>query len=399
MSRISNIGGSAAAQTGVTSLAKQGSTAITGAVTLSEGSNISLSQVGQNIAISATSSLTPPGGATTQVQFNDGGSFGGDADFVWNKTTNVLTLPTVSSPSGSILRIQNSTDFAAMEIADNGNDLILYTNGPSLDLNTAGSVLHGGNTSLTIDQCSSMAFSATNSFTLATANVSLDLEDAANSILQPAGTNKFGLKNNSSGITALFDTSILASSDKSFKFPNSSGTFALLEATNAFSSNNTIAGYLRVGSNTAPSNTTAGDLTFIRGFMSGEQTITNAVTTYSKAYGARWNDDNDALIVSDNPAWASSKSNTMTYKVYAGDASAGQFSWNDHNGNVRASLDAFTGNLIVSNTVAASMLMGQVAPTTDQTVTAGYSVYIADHYEIASGKFLDIGSGSVFEVG
>jgi hypothetical protein len=33
-----------------------------------------------------------PGGSDTQVQFNDGGAFGGDSDFTWNKTTNVLTL-------------------------------------------------------------------------------------------------------------------------------------------------------------------------------------------------------------------------------------------------------------------------------------------------------------------
>jgi hypothetical protein len=32
-----------------------------------------------------------PGGSDTQVQFNDGGAFGGDADLTWNKTTNVLT--------------------------------------------------------------------------------------------------------------------------------------------------------------------------------------------------------------------------------------------------------------------------------------------------------------------
>lgn len=31
-------------------------------------------------------------GSDTQVQFNDGGNFGGDADFIWNKTTNTLTL-------------------------------------------------------------------------------------------------------------------------------------------------------------------------------------------------------------------------------------------------------------------------------------------------------------------
>ena len=33
-----------------------------------------------------------PGGSNTQVQFNDAGIFGGDVDFTYNKTTNVLTV-------------------------------------------------------------------------------------------------------------------------------------------------------------------------------------------------------------------------------------------------------------------------------------------------------------------
>lgn len=33
-----------------------------------------------------------PGGTDTQVQFNDGGVFGGDAAFTWNKTTNLLSI-------------------------------------------------------------------------------------------------------------------------------------------------------------------------------------------------------------------------------------------------------------------------------------------------------------------
>ena len=33
-----------------------------------------------------------PGGSNTQVQFNDGGAFGGDAGMVYNKTTDTLTL-------------------------------------------------------------------------------------------------------------------------------------------------------------------------------------------------------------------------------------------------------------------------------------------------------------------
>lgn len=33
-----------------------------------------------------------PGGSTTQIQFNDAGAFGGDADLTWDKTTNTLGL-------------------------------------------------------------------------------------------------------------------------------------------------------------------------------------------------------------------------------------------------------------------------------------------------------------------
>ena len=55
-----------------------GSVSITGSLTLN----------GSAISAGGTS----PGGSDTQVQFNDGGSFGGDSDMVWNKTTNVLTV-------------------------------------------------------------------------------------------------------------------------------------------------------------------------------------------------------------------------------------------------------------------------------------------------------------------
>lgn len=41
--------------------------------------------------LNLTGSSTP-GGANTQVQFNDSGTFGGDADLTWNKTTNTLTI-------------------------------------------------------------------------------------------------------------------------------------------------------------------------------------------------------------------------------------------------------------------------------------------------------------------
>jgi len=37
-------------------------------------------------------SVNSPGGSNTQVQFNDSGQFGGDADFTWDKTGNILTI-------------------------------------------------------------------------------------------------------------------------------------------------------------------------------------------------------------------------------------------------------------------------------------------------------------------
>lgn len=40
-----------------------------------------------------------PGGSTTQVQFNDAGAFGGDADFTWDKTTNTMSLGVAATPA------------------------------------------------------------------------------------------------------------------------------------------------------------------------------------------------------------------------------------------------------------------------------------------------------------
>ncbi len=40
-----------------------------------------------------------PGGATTQIQFNNAGAFGGDADFTWTLASNVLQLGSVATPA------------------------------------------------------------------------------------------------------------------------------------------------------------------------------------------------------------------------------------------------------------------------------------------------------------
>jgi hypothetical protein len=61
--------------------------------TLVAGTNISFSTTPTTITINGTAATL--GGTDTQVQFNDSGAFGGDADFTWNKTTNVLSATNV----------------------------------------------------------------------------------------------------------------------------------------------------------------------------------------------------------------------------------------------------------------------------------------------------------------
>lgn len=48
---------------------------------------------------------------------------------------------------------------------------------------------------------------------------------------------------------------------------------------------------------------------------------------------------------------------------------------------------------------AGSLNLNQLAPTGDQSITAGYCVYTSDYYEIADGFMLDILVDSVFEIG
>lgn len=72
-----------------------------------------------------------PGGSNTQVQFNDGGSFGGDAGMTYNKTTDALTV--AGSVTTAALTTTGVNSFT-------GNDLTVYTAMPALavDVTKAG---------------------------------------------------------------------------------------------------------------------------------------------------------------------------------------------------------------------------------------------------------------------
>ena len=83
-----------------------------------------------------------PGGSDTQVQFNDNGAFGGDADLTWNKTTNVLgvggdidlddggtyttTLQTITPTANRTISLPDSTGTVALVAGSSGQ--LVYNN-------------------------------------------------------------------------------------------------------------------------------------------------------------------------------------------------------------------------------------------------------------------------------
>jgi hypothetical protein len=85
---------------------------------------------------------TSPGGSTTQVQFNNAGAFGGDADLTWNSTTNVLgvtgdvnlsdggtyttTLQTITPTAARTISLPDATGTVALVAGSSGQ--VLYNN-------------------------------------------------------------------------------------------------------------------------------------------------------------------------------------------------------------------------------------------------------------------------------
>lgn len=68
------------------------------------GTNITLTEAGTN-SISIDAAGGSPGGSNTEVQFNDGGSFGGDSGLTFNKTTNNLGVGTAPSATEKIFAL------------------------------------------------------------------------------------------------------------------------------------------------------------------------------------------------------------------------------------------------------------------------------------------------------
>lgn len=71
-----------------------------------------LSNVSGSWVLQPTSTVSP-GGSSTHVQFNDGGSFGGDSGLVYDKDTDTLTGVVIKSTafSGSLTKLANGSNY------------------------------------------------------------------------------------------------------------------------------------------------------------------------------------------------------------------------------------------------------------------------------------------------
>lgn len=80
-----------------------------------------------------------PGGSDTQVQFNDGGAFGGDSGFTYNKDTDTATVTNLSS---SLTNLSDGTSYliagsnVTITTGSNGSITITATGGGSITANS-----------------------------------------------------------------------------------------------------------------------------------------------------------------------------------------------------------------------------------------------------------------------
>jgi hypothetical protein len=84
-----------------------------------------------------------PGGANTQVQFNNAGDFGGDAGFIYNNATDLLTVTHIGGEGGNVsnLTYANITGIGNISTVDltGATDTVLYGNGVFADISAGAS--------------------------------------------------------------------------------------------------------------------------------------------------------------------------------------------------------------------------------------------------------------------
>ena len=103
-------------------------------------SNGTLTDNGDGTAsINTAGTSSTPGGANTNVQFNDSSAFGGEQSFTWNKTTNTLVISRDVSQGGLAIAISSDTNAVLANISHDGTASFV-----TLQLNNSLAAIEGG---------------------------------------------------------------------------------------------------------------------------------------------------------------------------------------------------------------------------------------------------------------
>ncbi len=182
-----------------------------------------------------------PSGLDTQVQFNDGGSFGGDIDFIWNKVTKNLILGqgllTLKSGTGNqFIRSDETLNISAGEIASLGYGINISAGdaGGAILIRSGSAAADGDGGLVTILAREGGTNSGAGGSILLTAGNALLGDSNGGNIIFTAGVKTgagiigtYKFYSPIGGVYGILDFDSLASTDKTFTLPNESGTFVL----------------------------------------------------------------------------------------------------------------------------------------------------------------------------
>lgn len=234
------------------------------------GSNIVVEKTDSGkYIISGTAAAVSPGGSDTQVQFNDSGAFGGDAGLTYNKTTDVLTVGSIVETTPTYLKLDQTVSQTVINgwpifdwgiktyevVNQTGQHLTIRTEDHTTvkDLNITGGAALGGNQGgkvqitggvggtgseggCIIQTAGSTAIGQTSNggFVYFIGGVGRgggyhggDIIFDAGNFSDGATAGKFKFKPSGGAVYAVLNFDSVATSDKTFTFPNMTGTVAL----------------------------------------------------------------------------------------------------------------------------------------------------------------------------
>ena len=129
-------------------LSVSGSLSTTGTISASalilSGGSTAFTSASLAVAIKGGGGSTSPGGSDTQIQFNDGGSFGGDAGFTYDKTTDSVTIAGDITSSGTILGNRFELASGAVVLASDIANSVLHIGTSNQKILVSGPTQFGG---------------------------------------------------------------------------------------------------------------------------------------------------------------------------------------------------------------------------------------------------------------